>query len=163
MTPTSPPEKEINMGGSDLSPTSPQLAEEDKFFLTEGKIRRKSEEEEETDYPDSPRRRTLTQSKSNVTYMYMHVRTKCHSDVTPSSSACIPAPHTPSVSASASEAEADDELEAGHESRRVKPATRRAYIRGILNKRNAEREAREVQASKTGTLCGSEREVCVCM
>ena len=54
-----------------------------------------------------------------------------------------------------SEAEADDELEADHGSKRVKPAARRAYLRSLLNKRNMEREGRESQKPKAaGEECG---------
>lgn len=62
---------------------------------------------------------------------------------------CIPPitvhpPLTQPMFVAVSEEEADDELEAEHGSRRVKPAARRAYIRGLLSKRN-ERGGKEPQ------------------
>lgn len=41
--------EEIPGMGLDATPTSPQLAEEEKFFLTEGKIRRSSQERRNSD------------------------------------------------------------------------------------------------------------------
>lgn len=45
--------KEVSSRGLDASPITPQVAEEDKFFLTEGKIRRSSGEDSDyTDFAD---------------------------------------------------------------------------------------------------------------
>lgn len=47
-----------------------------------------------------------------------------------------------------SETEADDELERDPTNKRAKPPTKRSHLRGLLNKKNAERDAKRMQSVK---------------
>lgn len=140
------------------TPTTPQLSEEEKFFLTEGKICRSSHEGKvgAAGSSDSKIRKHSEEGVVQGSSEEQEEETDYH-HLSPLRQGRPGDSHTPL--SSANEAEADDELEAGQKSRRVKPATRRAYIRGILSKRNAEREAREGQASSRAQATGDHMHV----